>query len=154
MHRSHHSTSITWRRIGAQLAVALLVAGAGIALNMLVPGLAFAQGDDPFAGAEDGFLKVLNRLKFWVWGFSALGLAFYVIAFGGQSLWPSWYSSMRDFLKTGAILLVLFNVVFTFLLSQATSAKGASGGVVIVLPYLVWRMRAGYAALDSGLSEA
>ena len=88
MHGSHHKVSVNWRRIGAQLGVALLAVGAGIALNILLPGLAFAQGDDPFAGAEDGFLKVLSRLKFWVWGFSALGLAFYVIAFGGQSLWP------------------------------------------------------------------
>jgi len=153
MRGSHHKGTINWRRIGTQLAVVLLVIAAGIALSMMLPGLAFAQGDDPFAGAEDGFLKVLNRMKFWVWGFSALGLAFYVIAFGGQSLWPSWYSSMRDFLKTGAILLVLFNIVFTFLLSQATSAKGASGGIVIMLPYLIWRMRARYALPESGRPE-
>ena len=135
MDRTHtqQRASVDWRGIGMRVGVALLALAAGVALNMLLPGLAFAQDGDPFAGAEDGFLKILNRLKFWVWGVSALGLAFYVIAFGGQSLWPAWYGSMRDFLRTGALLLVVFNVVFAFLLSQATSAKGA---IVLLLPYL------------------
>ncbi len=143
-------TGMNWRGLGLRLGVIALVIGAGVALNMLFPGHAFAQ-QDPFAGAEDGFLKILNRLKFWVWGFSALGLAFYVIAFGGQSLWPQFYGSMRDFLRTGALLLVVFNVVFGFLLSQATSAKG---GFVVVLPFLIWRLRVARAAEQRAAAQA
>lgn len=141
--------AIDWRRIGLHLLVALLVIAAGVAWGMLAPSLAFAQqgGEDPFVEAESKFSNFLTRLKFWVWGVSAMGLAFYVIAYGGQALWPSWYASMRDFLRTGAILIVVFNVVFAFLVGQATAAKGATGSVVIVLPYLLWRLRATHLAV-------
>ena len=126
------------------LLVALLVVAAGVGWGMLAPSLAFAQqgGPDPFVEAETKFSTFLERLKFWVWGVSAMGLAFYVIAYGGQALWPSWYGSMRDFLRTGAILIVVFNVVFAFLVGQATNAHKPAGSVVIVLPYLLWQLRA------------
>jgi hypothetical protein len=131
-----HTQAINWRRLGLHLLVALLVISAGVAWGMVAPSLALAQqgGPDPFAEAETKFDAFLKRLRFWVWGVSAMGLAFYVIAYGGQALWPSWYGSMRDFLRTGAVLIVLFNVVFAFLLNQATQEKGS---VVIVLPYLL-----------------
>lgn len=147
MHTPHRQTPDTprWQRIAIHLVVALLVVGAGVALNMLDPTLAFAQqggGADPFAEAETKFSTFLGRLRFWVWGVSAMGLAFYVIAYGGQALWPSWYGSMRDFLRNGAVLIVIFNVVFAFLVDQA---KGTNkGSFVIILPYLLWHLYAAH----------
>ena len=148
MHAPHRQTPDTprWRRVAIHLAVALLVVGAGVAFNILFPTLAFAQGGgeaDPFAEAEVKFTNFLDRMQFWVWGVSAMGLAFYVIAYGGQALWPSWYGSMRDFLRNGAVLIVIFNVVFAFLREQGGGGKKA-GSFVIILPYLLWHLYAAH----------
>ena len=149
MHASSPQTAgrnngIDWRRLGMHLAVALLVIGAGVAFTLLFPSLALAQNEvDPFAEAETKFGNFLRRLKFWVWGVSAMGLAFYVIAYGGQALWPSWYGSMRDFLRTGAVLIVVFNVVFAFLVTQADQAQKSPASIVLV-PHLFWYLQATY----------
>ena len=94
------------------------------------PTFAFAQqgggdgGGNPFAdaGARSTAVDFLRSLRFWVWIAGGFGFCLFAIAYFIQGIFPSFYQQFRDFLRYGAMLLVVFGFVLTFIISQASGS--------------------------------
>ena len=108
----------------ARLAGLLLVLG----VALLAPPSSFAQTTNPFASAsaQSGAIDLLTSLSFWVWIACGIGGVVWVAAYWFQAIIPELYNQMRGMLKTGVLIMCGFNLVLSFILSQAEAAKSTA----------------------------
>ncbi len=116
---------------------AVRVAGLVMIMSMVLfahPSL--AQDGNPFANAEaqGTAISVVKSLVFWSWIACGIGALVWVGAYWFQGIIPDMYNQMRGMLRNGILIMLLLNIVVSFIIAQAEASQAASaGGVQLVM---------------------
>lgn len=107
---------------------AVRIAGLIMIMSMVVLAHpSFAQDGNPFAdsGAQSTAISVVKSLVFWSWIACGIGALVWVGAYWFQGIIPDVYNQMRGMLRNGILIMLLLNIIVSFILSQAEAAQGA-----------------------------
>ncbi len=101
---------------------------------VFLPQLTFAQDGNPFTNAEaqSGALGLIKSLVFWCWIACGIGVLLWVMAYFAQPILPQFYNQLRDYLRNGVLIMLLLNIVVSFILAQAEGAQNVGSRMLPV----------------------
>ncbi len=124
-------------QVGRGWVHAVRVAGLVMVMSLVVfAHSTFAQDGNPFANAEaqGTAISVVKSLVFWSWIACGIGALVWVGAYWFQGIIPDIYNQMRGMLRNGILIMLLLNIVVSFIIAQAeASQSGSIGGLQVVL---------------------